>query len=425
MSNYDAIIVGARVGGAPLAMLLARAGHKVLLVDRAEFGSDTMSTHFIKRTGASRLERWGLIPELEKIGTPAIREMNFYLGDNIHLKGEAPPHDGMGTDWTPRRFYLDKILVNAAIEAGAEAREKFTVKELLFEDGRVVGIRGTDATGKEYIDKAKVVVGADGVNSMVAKSVNAQMYIDAGIHTCGYYAYYSGMRDRDDAGELYMPEDERRFYITFPTNDNLDLVFLFWPTEMQKIVRSNTEKAFAECLKLVPKLEARVNSGQRETRFTGTPLFYNYFRRAHGPGWALVGDSALHRDPIGAQGITNAFAHADLLAEELIMALDGKKEIDHALADYDRRQFELLKMMFDYNVDLAMLKPMSAEDKAMMAALAADPEAAAMFFGVFIGSTPFQDAFPPEKLREFAESTEKGKQIAAQAMRKMEEGVLA
>lgn len=424
MSNYDAIIVGARVGGAPLAMQLARAGHKVLLVDRAEFGSDTMSTHYVKRTGASRLQRWGIIPELEKIGTPQIRSMNYRMG-GVHVEGRAPAHEGMDCDWTPRRYYLDKILVEAAIEAGVEAREKFTVKELLFENGRVVGIRGSDANGQEYVEKAKVVVGADGVNSMVAKAVDAETVVDAGIHTCGYYAYYSGMRDRDDATTLYMPEDERRFYITFPTNDDLDLVFLFWPTEMQRVVRSDIDKAFTECLKLAPHLEERVNRGTRETRYTGTPLFYNFFRRAHGPGWALIGDAALHRDPIGAQGITNALAHADLLSQELIQALAGKKDIDTALADYDKRQFKLLKLMFDYNVDLAMLKPLNDEDKAILAMAAENPMLAATMTGAFIGSTPFENAFPPERLKEFAESTERGKEIAAKAMKRMVEAAEA
>ena len=194
MTQYDAIIVGARCGGAPLAMLLARAGHKVLLVDRMAFGSDIMSTHFVKRTGAAKLQKWGLLDQVKALGTPAIETLNFQINDT-RLSGTAPPCEGVTTDFTPRRFYLDKILVDAAIESGAEVRDQFTVKELIFDGDQVVGIKGASAGGDVVTERAKIVVGADGVRSMVAKSVAAEHYIDAGTHACGHYAYYSGMRD--------------------------------------------------------------------------------------------------------------------------------------------------------------------------------------------------------------------------------------
>ncbi len=409
MSNYDAIIVGARCGGAPLAMLLARAGHKVLLLDRMAFGSDIMSTHFLKRTGASYLARWGLLDELAAVGTPAIRELNFHI-DDLHLCGMAPPYAEVDADYTPRRFYLDRILVDAAIAAGVEAREHFTVKELLFEAGRVVGIRGAERGGEVVTEKARVVVGADGVRSMVANAVGAEAYVDAGIHTCGHYAYYSGMREKDDAASLHILTDERRFYITFPTNDGLDMVFLFWPTEMAQSVRADTERAFAASLKKVPALEARVRSGTRESRITGSHLLHNFFRRAHGPGWALVGDAALHRDPITAQGITNAFTHAAILAEELDSAFSGDKTVDDALAQYDQRQFAALKPMFDYTVHLAMLQPLPEQVQGMLPMVAQEPMATSAFIGAFMGSVPLDQVFPPELLERFAADVERGKE---------------
>lgn len=407
MSHYDVIIVGARCGGAPLAMLLARAGHKVLLLDRMAFGSDIMSTHFLKRTGASHLANWGLLDELKAINTPAIRELNFHI-DDLHLTGSAPPHGEVDADYTPRRFYLDKILVEAAIAAGVQVRDKFSVKELLFEDNRVVGIRGSSANGEVVSEKAKVVVGADGVRSMVANAVKAETYVDAGIHTCGHYAYYSGMRDRDDAASLHILTNERRFYITFPTNDDLDMVFLFWPTEMAQTVSADKESAFAESLKSVPELEARVQRGKRESRITGSHLLHNFFRRAHGPGWALVGDAALHRDPITAQGITNAFTHAAILAEEICMGLGGEKPLDTALADYDNRQFALLKPMFDYTVHLAKLQPLPAEVKSMLPAVVNDPVAISAFIGAFMGSVPLDQVFPQTVMQRFAADVETG-----------------
>ena len=150
-SSYDAIVVGARCGGAPLAMLLARKGHRVLLVDRSQFPSDTMSTHYLKRTGAAFLRDWGLLDEIEAIGTPRIRRLTMRMGD-VALSGEAPAYRGIDSDYTPRRLYLDKILIDAARTAGAEVRERFMVRELVFDGGRVVGIRGLE-NGKAPVEE--------------------------------------------------------------------------------------------------------------------------------------------------------------------------------------------------------------------------------------------------------------------------------
>jgi flavin-dependent dehydrogenase len=406
---YDAIIVGARCGGAPLAMLLARAGHKVLLLDRMAIGSDIMSTHFLKRTGASLLHEWGLLDDVVKAGAPTISRLNFHI-DDTHLAGEAPPHNGVAHDLTPRRTCLDPILAKAAEDAGAEIRDEFTVSGLEFVNGRVAGVRGSTKGGAEVIERAKVVVGADGPRSIVAKAAGAETYIDAGSHTCGYYAYYSGMRDRDDEASLHILTDERRFYITFPTNDDLDMLFLFWPTEEAKEVRADLDTAFANSLRSVPKLGEKVSRGVRETRISGSHILPNYFRRANGPGWALVGDAALHRDPITAQGITNAFTHASILGEELSAGFAGEKDLDEALADYDRRQFDALKPMFDYTVHLSMLQPLPDDVQQMLPLIKDDPQAVSAFIGAFMGSVPLDQVFPPHILDLFASDVVRGQE---------------
>jgi 2-polyprenyl-6-methoxyphenol hydroxylase-like FAD-dependent oxidoreductase len=409
MIEYDAIIVGARCGGAPLAMLLARAGHKVLLVDRMTFGSDIMSTHYVKRSGASLLEQWGLLDAVKRAGTPAIETLKFHI-DDTKLEGKAPAHEGVATDFTPRRFYLDKILVDAAITAGVEARDQFTVSELLYEDDRVVGITGRAKDGNPVTERAKLVVGADGVRSFVAKSVDSVHYVDAGIHTCGHYAYYSGLRESDSTASLHVLTDQRRFYITFPTNDGLDMLFLFWPAQLAQQVRKDLDGAFTESLKLVPELESRVQSATSETRISGTHLLPNFFRRAHGPGWALVGDAAVHRDPITAQGITNAFTHAAILAEELDAAFCGQTTVDKATAAYDQRQYNELKPMFDYTVHLAMLQKLPEEMQQMLPMVASDPNATSAFIGAFMGSMALDQVFSPNLLERFAADVERGQQ---------------
>src|SRR5262252_74108 len=113
---YDAIIVGARAAGSPTAMLLARKGHRVLLLDRAEFPSDTLSTHYIHQPGVARLARWGLLDQVVAGGCTPVREAIFDPGP-FTLTGTPPPADGHADAYAPRRTVLDAILLEAAAKA--------------------------------------------------------------------------------------------------------------------------------------------------------------------------------------------------------------------------------------------------------------------------------------------------------------------
>src|SRR5437764_11852304 len=161
---YDAILVGARAAGSPTAMLLARKGHRVLLVDRASFPSDTLSTHYIHQPGVARLRRWGLLERLIATGCPPSRSLLFDVGP-FSLSGSPLPSDGVAEAYAPRRTVLDSLLVEAAAEAGAEVRTGFPADELVFENGTVVGIRSGDV-----VERARVVVGAHARNSFVARA---------------------------------------------------------------------------------------------------------------------------------------------------------------------------------------------------------------------------------------------------------------
>src|SRR5437764_5091367 len=176
MTMYDVIVVGARCAGSPTAMLLARKGYRTLLVDRATFPSDTVSTHMIHAPGVARLLRWGLLDRVTATGCPPVDTYSFDFGP-ITIAGSPRPIDGNALGYGPRRTVLDKILVDAAAEAGAEVREQFIVQEIVRDDdGRVTGIRGHDAGGTSVIEQARVVVGADGRFSMVAKAVQPEEY---------------------------------------------------------------------------------------------------------------------------------------------------------------------------------------------------------------------------------------------------------
>ena len=169
-TDYDAIVVGARCGGSPTAMLLARNGYRVLLVDKATFPSDTMSTHLAHPPAVAALDRWGILEQLEATNCPPITRYSFDFGP-VTVAGTPRPANGTDRAYCPRRIVLDALLVEAAAAAGAELREAFAVEEVVVEDGRVTGIRGHAKGGETVTERAKVVVGADGRHSLVAKAV--------------------------------------------------------------------------------------------------------------------------------------------------------------------------------------------------------------------------------------------------------------
>ena len=191
-TEYDAIVVGARCAGAPTAMLLARKGYRVLVVDRASFPSDTLSTHMIHAPGIAALHRWGLLDEVTATGCPPVETYSFDFGP-FTIAGTPRPSDGISTGYAPRRTVLDKILVDAADHAGAEVREGFTVEDVVVEDGSVVGIRGHGEGGETVFERARVVIGADGRNSHVAKAVRPEQYNDKPMLQWSYYTYWSGL----------------------------------------------------------------------------------------------------------------------------------------------------------------------------------------------------------------------------------------
>ena len=191
-NRYDAIVVGARCAGSPTAMLLARRGYKVLVVDRASFPSDTVSTHLLHPPGVASLGRWGLLERLVPTGCPPIDTYAFDFGP-FSISG-APGTDDAPVAYGPRRTVLDKLLVDAAAEAGAEVREGFTVTEAVATDGRVSGVRGRGRRGQAVTAHARVVVGADGRHSSVARAVAPEQYHERPPLLCGYQAFARGLR---------------------------------------------------------------------------------------------------------------------------------------------------------------------------------------------------------------------------------------
>jgi 2-polyprenyl-6-methoxyphenol hydroxylase-like FAD-dependent oxidoreductase len=385
---YDAIVVGARCAGSPTAMLLARSGHRVLLVDRAHFPSDTLSTHYIHQSGVACLERWGLLERIRGAGAPAIRRYTLDLGP-FALHGSPPPLGPVADAYSLRRTVLDRILVEAAAEAGAEVREGFATDGLVTERGRVTGILSRGRT-----EHGRIVVGADGLGSIVARQTRAPTYNDEGTLTCAYYTYWDGVEM--DGVELYPRPG--RMIVAAPTNDGRVVTIVLWPRAEFHAVRADLERHFLEALELAPSLAARVRSATRADRFRGTARLPNVYRRPHGPGWALVGDAGYHKDPILALGISDAFRDAELLAAAMHAGLSGRAPLDGALAGYEQRRNARSAHGFRSTVDFARLQPPPPAMQELFAALRHRPEDRDRLFGTFAGTVDPGEFFAPDNV---------------------------
>jgi flavin-dependent dehydrogenase len=363
---YDAIIVGARCAGSPLAMLLARQGHRVLVVDRSTFPSDIMSTHYIQPDGVKRLQEWGLYDLVMATNCPTIPSITFHLAG---VPMPTPRDPAMPESICPRRIVLDKILVDAAWDAGAEVRQAFSVQEILIENGVVVGFRGRNSDGATIEERARVTVGADGMHSIVARAVHAPEYDTRPAYSCGYYSYFSGLPL--DGAEAYV--GDKAGVLAFPTNDGLTCVGAGAPRNRFHAYRADIEGNFFRLVeKASPAFAERVRAGKREERWIGTADTENFFRQPYGPGWALCGDAGYHKDFVTGLGIADAFRDAEFLSEALHKGFSGAEPLEEALGAYQRRRDEAAKPMYDITVQLAQF-PSLEEMMAQMPATAPEP----------------------------------------------------
>ena len=227
---------------------------------------------------------------------------------------------------------LDKLLVDAAAEAGAEIREGFTVEEVLIEDGRVVGIKGRSKGGEPVTERARLVVGADGRHSLVAEAVRPEQYNEKPPLLAGYYTYWSGL-PMDGRFETYIRA--HRGFAAAPTHDGLTLTVGGWPYAEFEANKKDVEGNFLKLFDLAPEFAERMRGAKREAPFAGAPV-PNFFRKPYGPGWVLVGDAGYNKDPITAQGITDAFRDAELCATALDQTFTGARSFDDAMGEYQR-----------------------------------------------------------------------------------------
>jgi flavin-dependent dehydrogenase len=361
--TYDAIVVGARCAGSPVAMLLARKGYRVLLVDRASFPSDTVSTHIVQPLAVAALARWGLLERVIATGCPPIDTHSIDFGA-LAISG-TPGLEDSPISYCPRRTILDKLLVDAAAEAGADVREEFTVDEVLTENGRVVGIRGHERDGTRVNERARVVIGADGRRSVVADAVRPQRYNEKPILLDNYYAYWSGLPMR---GRFEVYVRPNRGFGVMPTHDDLTLIVAAWPYAEAAANRKDIERHYLAAIALAPEFAARLSEARRETPFSGAAV-PNFFRKPYGPGWALVGDAGYTKDPVTAQGIMNAFLDAERCANALDDAFTERRPFDEAMSDYQRARDTAFTPTYEHTCQVALLQPPPPQMQQLLGAI--------------------------------------------------------
>jgi flavin-dependent dehydrogenase len=336
---FDVVVVGARCSGAATAMLLARAGLSVLAIDRAAYGTDTLSTHALTLPGVLQLSRWGVLDQVRAAGTPRVSRVIYdYDGEVVDIAMRA--RGDVDRLYAPRRSVLDRILVDAAVQAGAEVRHRVRLVELLSSADRVTGIVVDDGHRRLPI-RARLVVGADGARSSVARQVGARYTYTAPHSAATTYAYAHAL-----------PQDAYRNYFksgvgvgVIPTNNGEANVWVAVSADRENIGWPRSRQMFESVLReVVPELAPTVlatTKNARRSTFTGAKGFA---RTCWGPGWALVGDAGYFKDPISAHGMTDALIGAELLSRSVIAVFQGETEA-RALESYANSRQQLIAPM--------------------------------------------------------------------------------
>lgn len=400
MEQFDVIVVGGSVSGAPTATWLARKGYKVLMVERDTFPRDTNSTHFIWPRGMSYLNRLGVAGKvLEQ--TPSFKQLEVSI-EGISLHGGVPLQavkdrfiklhgndDGVVDYYSgPRRFYLDKVLMDEARASGVDVREATTVQSLIVEEGQVVGVRGNGPDGA-LLARARVVVGADGRMSQFAGMVGAEKTVVREKSTFAYYGYFSGV----DKPELCIHKRGRFGTAIFPTMEDRHLVLVYGPTAWWSDFSKDPEANFHKTYRYVaPEVADIVAKGKRVEDFKAMGRMVAYHRQTYGKGWVLVGDACSFKDQWTAMGITHSLRDAELVLGYLDRVLKNEASFEQAMAEYHEVRLHDYEDYWGFVCDGAECNPYTREHLEFFHAIQGDQSKVDHFMGQVGDTIPFSTA---------------------------------
>jgi flavin-dependent dehydrogenase len=389
--DYDVIIVGARVAGSSLAILLGRQGWRVLLVDRDSFPSDTLSTHLLQPPAVEMLDQLGVLADVESSGLRRLGRLRTYLGDVVV---EGPLRAPGAYALCARRDRLDMALLERAVwRHGVEFRERTRVHGLIWEDGRVSGVEVQTADGARRTVRARVVVGADGKYSQVASWVGAERYDDVPAMRPLYYAYYHGVTPQPEpALEVFYQDGHIGFVL--PMEPGVDCLALEIQPEEFDAFRTNAAGQLAATFRTLSGMATRLAGAERHGPVRGIRGVENYLRVPYGPGWALTGDAAYLKDPSTGMGIEDAFRQSFLLADALSAALAGA-DWETTLAAYHHRRDQAVLPGYRGTLRYTQGEDPSAEALSWLQAVAANAGLVRQLGHVFPAAVRAPGVFAP------------------------------
>ena len=339
------------------------------------------------------VSRWGLLDRLVATGCPPIHTYSFDFGP-FTIAG-VPGTDKNPLAYCPRRTILDKLLVDAAAESGAEIRQDFTVEEIIFERGARSRYQGSiKARRCRHGACRRQSSGPTAAHSIVGEAVHAEQYREKPPLMAGYYSYWSGL-PMDGRFETYI-RDKRGIAVA-QTHGDLTLVIAAWPYAEFADNKKDIEASYMKTIALAPTFAERLRGATREAPFAGAAV-PNYFRKPYGPGWVLVGDAGYNKDFITAQGILDAFRDAELCTTALDESFSGARPFEDAMGEYQRTRDAQVGAMYEFTCELATLEPPPPELQQILRAVHGNQAAMDGFARLNAGTISPTEFFSPENV---------------------------
>ena len=411
---FDVIVVGARCAGASTSLLLARKGLKVLMVDKVQFPKDTLSTHFLWPRGASYLNRFGLLDsvrEFSPTGTSVhVGIEDFQMTSEVsldHLTYRFEQLHGNSENLTQeylssRRYLLDDFLSQQAVLAGVEFRPNFVVTGLIKDGDRVCGIKGRNSDGAEIRETAKVVIGADGKASTVARHVGAERREVRPACSFAHFSYFSGF----DLGGVTIQKRGRLSLGIVKTSNQQNMTLVFGPKDWFSSYKGDPKENFIRTLSHInPEIgEIVATQGVQEERFYGTNDMAGFIRTSSGPGWALIGDAACFKDQCTASGMTHAFRDAELVSDHVFAGL-VTGDLESELREYSRKRFVDSWRYYEFVCQQAEMNPARVDELQLLKAVTKNQKYVERFIGMYADTYPVKHFFSKRHTKEILGET--------------------